>query len=241
MILLSNLHSELKNCEQCHTTKKWDYLKPDIKFEHSITGFNLGGTHAKIDCSKCHTFKNSIKHKKDCSDCHKNPHKKDITKQGDCKNCHKDTYWVEKTKKHEEFANGFVLEGSHKTLHCSKCHKTSKYSDASPECISCHLKDYKKTKNPNHKTLNFSTDCNSCHTPYLWNQGRYYQHETYFPILSGDHSGYSCVTCHKNSSNYKDVTCTDCHKKNRTDKEHRKVSGYTFSSSACISCHPRGK
>jgi len=252
----------LKSCEKCHTTKKWDEFKPKVEFDHKKTGFDLGKQHSKVECATCHTFKTNISEKKNCKSCHFDPHKeilkspekksisfnfktlKKLKKNPDnCESCHKETTWHKVEYKHEDLSKGFVLEGAHKNATCVSCHKTQKYSDAKPDCASCHVTDYIKTKRPNHKKARFNKDCVSCHTPYGWNQARYYKHESYFPILNGTHYGFSCQTCHTNNDNYKDTTCINCHehKKNKMDRKHEDVKTYIYDKKSCYSCHPRGK
>ena len=107
----------LKNCDECHTTKKWNELKHDVKFDHQKTGFDLGPQHENVDCNSCHTFKTKISDKKECKDCHFDPHKDDFVKKEaenkNCENCHKKTLWHKVEFRHEEFSKGFVLDGAH--------------------------------------------------------------------------------------------------------------------------------
>ena len=236
----------LENCEECHTTNKWNELKRDIKFNHKKTGFDLGKQHENTDCNSCHTFKTKITDKKNCTDCHYDPHKDNFVKKEaqnkNCETCHKETLWHKVEFKHEEFSKGFVLDGAHKNVTCIQCHKTENYQDAKADCVSCHETDYVKSKWPNHKKEHFNRDCKACHTTYSWSNGRFYEHEQYFPILAGNHTGFSCKSCHNNPDNFKIITCTSCHEhsKTKTDKEHKKVEGYNYDSNSCYSCHPRG-
>lgn len=252
----------LENCEKCHTTVKWDILKENIKFDHKKTGFDLGKQHENVDCNSCHTFKTKISEKKNCKDCHFDPHRKVIkepineagdlaskayqmgkNKGNNCEACHKETIWHKTEFKHEEFSKGFMLDGAHRNATCIQCHKTQNYSDAKSDCISCHKADYIKTTFPNHKIARFDKNCESCHTTYSWSQGRYYEHEEHFPILNGTHAGFSCKSCHNNPNNFKTITCTSCHthSKGKTDNIHKGMSGYLYESKSCFSCHPRGR
>ena len=238
----------LEKCEDCHTTKSWNELKTPKEFDHSKTGFDLGSQHDKLDCSECHNFKEKISEKKECQSCHFDPHKgkafvKVDANNKNCEECHKEVSWHQTERKHEDFSKGYVLDGMHKDVSCISCHKTENYSDVGSDCVSCHKTDYVKTKIPNHKTAKFSKDCETCHTTYGWTQARYYEHEQYFPILNGDHLGFTCRSCHQNQNNYKEYTCFNCHTHNKkdTNKQHKEVTGYRFDSEACLSCHPQGK
>ena len=189
---------KLEKCEDCHTTNSWHEFKPDTKFDHKSTGFDLGIQHKEVECSTCHTFKTNIKEKKECKSCHFDPHKevfeipsdKKISnkKKDNCESCHKETSWHKVKYKHEYFSKGFILDGKHKDATCIQCHKTQNYSNAKTDCISCHTTDYIKSKWPNHKSAKFNKDCASCHTTYSWTQARYYQHESSFPILNSTHN-----------------------------------------------------
>ena len=106
------------------------------------------------------------------------------------------------------------------------------------------MTDFNTTTNPNHKTAGFPTDCLSCHTTVRWT-GATFDHDTkYFRINTGKHQGKwaTCATCHTNSANYKEFTCLTCHEHNKTsmDSKHQGRSGYSYTSTACLSCHPRG-
>ena len=46
------------NCAGCHTTSGWK----GATFDHSVTGFPLGGAHAGASCAACHGANNANKH-----------------------------------------------------------------------------------------------------------------------------------------------------------------------------------
>lgn len=115
----------------------------------------------------------------------------------------------------------------------------------SPECVTCHEKDFLSTTSPNHQAINISTSCVECHTTQPgWRPAEFKQHDAqYFPIYSGAHNGAwdNCVDCHKDQSNYSIFTCITCHSNPETDNKHNSVLGYSYSSTACLACHPNGK
>ncbi|MBK9258020.1 MAG: hypothetical protein IPM42_21430 [Saprospiraceae bacterium] len=68
----------------------------------------------------------------------------------------------------------------------------------------------------------------------------------YFPIYTGKHKDEwnTCSDCHTNPNNYNIFSCINCHEhnnKNEVDDDHNGVSGYSYNSAACYSCHPMGK
>ena len=84
--------------------------------------------------------------------------------------------------------NFFALVQGHSTLQCTDCHTTGSYSDASPECNSCHQQDYLATTNPNHTASNFPVTCNNCHTLTPGWKPASFDH-TMFPLTRG-HTGH---------------------------------------------------
>lgn len=94
----------------------------------------------------------------------------------------------------------FPLTGQHTRVDCRSCHETMVFSEASPQCISCHTTEYQTAANPNHVLAGFSQNCVECHTTDLtWMPAKYNQHDAeYFPIYSGEHQGEwnQCTDCH---------------------------------------------
>jgi nitrate/TMAO reductase-like tetraheme cytochrome c subunit len=230
-------------CENCHTTTAWE----PSSFNHNTTGFVLLGAHTSIQqCSSCHKG-NLTTAKTDCYSCHQTQFSNapGHVSQGfphECEQCHNNNTWENATFDHAKTA--FPLTGAHLTATCKSCHSTG-YAGTPKDCVSCHQSDYNSTTDPNHKTLLFPTDCEFCHSATTWNSTTYNHDTQYFPIYSGEHRGEwaTCADCHKVPSNFGNFTCIDCHEHNRTsmDSEHRNVANYSYTSTACYSCHPKGK
>ena len=156
--------------------------------------------------------------------------------------CHNTNNWLETNFNHNN--TNFPLTGAHTSVDCSSCH-TNGFSGTSTQCYSCHSGNYNNTTNPNHSSLNFSTDCTNCHSTTRWIPSTFNHDSQYFPIYSGKHRGEwnSCTDCHTNPSDYNVFSCLNCHEHNKTsmDSKHRGRSGYSYVSSACYSCHPDGR
>lgn len=239
-----------KDCARCHSTNSW--IVANVRPLHQNQGFPLLGAHATTDCNQCHTSASKLRFDKintDCYSCHKtkyyattSPNHVAAGFDTDCSRCHAmNTHdWGGKGYTH----SFFPLNGGH-NLECARCHTAGNYKGLSSECISCHSADYTATKNPSHKTSNFSTDCKACHSINAWSPASFNHDGQYFPIYSGTHKGEwsKCTDCHTNSSNYAVFTCLNCHEhsKSKMDSEHRGKSGYVYNSTNCLSCHPRGK
>jgi hypothetical protein len=230
-------------CESCHNINSWQ----PANFDHNTTKFPLSGKHTNVQCSVCH--QNGYANiSTDCYSCHKsnydnstNPNHVAGGFPTTCNTCHNTNGWTPATFDHS--LTKFPLTGTHTTVQCSSCHQNG-YTNTSSDCYSCHKSNYDNSTNPNHIAAAFPTDCQTCHTTTGWKPATFDHDGKYFPIYSGSHNGKwsNCSDCHTNSSNYAVFSCITCHDHNQTDTDskHQGVQGYTYSSSACYSCHPRG-
>ena len=240
------------DCARCHNTASFIDRTAMLR-AHQLTRFPLAGAHRMADCESCHVPASQGQRRfagrsTECASCHqrqllaaKSPDHVAAGFSTNCGSCHSPTYWNRAAYDHS--ASGFPLTGAHRAATCSACHTTGVYRGIPATCVSCHLTDYQATTNPNHATAQFPTDCASCHTPARW-QGATFNHDAlYFPIYSGKHRGTwsSCATCHTNASDFKVFSCTSCHTATETNGHHSGVSGYTYDSRACYSCHRDGR
>jgi hypothetical protein len=232
-----------QTCNQCHSTNPgW---KP-ASFDHTAFPLTLG--HANVDCIQCHTNGNYSNTSSECVSCHltdynntSDPNHAAAQYPQTCNQCHStNPGWKPASFDH----TAFPLTQGHANVDCNQCH-TNGYSNTSSDCYACHQGDYNQTTNPGHASLNLSTNCTSCHTTAPgWKPASFTIHDTYFPIYSGTHNGEwnSCTECHSNTSDYSSFSCLGCHEHNQTDmdREHNGRDGYSYTSSACLECHPRG-
>ena len=261
----SDVHEQTvgNECARCHTPNSW--MVTNITKLHQQSRFPLIGPHRTADCKDCH--KNLLSASAsaippssrlrfdpmgiECYDCHKanyiattRPNHKAANYSTNCTDCHNmNSYeWKGAGINH----NFFPLTGVHATDDCNKCHKSGVFTGLSHECVSCHQADYASASNPNHASLNFSTNCKDCHTLSAgWKPADYKDHDAVFPIYSGKHNGQwnTCADCHTNPANYSEYSCTTCHEhsnKTEVDNKHNGLSGYSFNSIACYGCHPTG-
>jgi hypothetical protein len=234
-----------KTCSTCHTTAPgW---KP-ASYNH--TGFPLTQGHAINDCAKCHINGNYTNTSTDCYSCHQtnfnsstSPNHLTLNFPKTCTTCHTTAPgWKPASYNH----TGFPLTQGHAINDCAKCHINGNYTNTSTDCYSCHQTDFNSTSNPSHSKLGFSTTCTGCHTTAPgWKPATYAQHDALsFPIYSGKHRGQwtNCTDCHANTSNYSAFSCINCHEHNKTDMDdkHSGQSGYSYTSTACLKCHPQG-
>lgn len=239
-------------CTDCHNVKSWG----DAHFDHAAVsnGFELLGSHKKLECSSCHELpsyktKFPAKSDQDCYTCHTADYNRAHGSSGfptTCTDCHNVNTWGDAEFDHAAVSNGFELLGAHKNIQCTSCHVLPSYDVKfhpanDQDCYSCHETDYQNA----HSGTGFATTCTDCHSIDTWDNATFKDHDSqFFPIYSGTHRGTwtSCQTCHSDPSNYKTFTCLSCHAhdKSTTDAHHTEVSGYSYVSTACYSCHPSG-
>lgn len=232
-------------CLACHPNGDGDAV-----FDHNRTNFPLTGAHQHVDCNDCHQngFQGTPTA---CEACHlpdyqqtTSPNHQTVGFSTDCATCHTtDPNWTPAQIDHDVF---YELKGAHALIanDCARCHNST-FTNTPTMCVGCHLDDYNQTTDPIHQNIGFSTDCALCHTENRWDPSTFDHDAMYFPIYSGKHRGEwnQCIDCHTIAGNLTAFSCIDCHEhsnKREVDKDHDEVSGYTYSSSACFSCHPRG-
>ncbi len=233
------------SCEECHTpSPAWQ----PATFAIHDSYYPLVGGHTTIknDCKLCHTngYENTPT---DCYACHNtdylsttSPSHSELGFSTDCETCHTVNAWSPSDFNHDEY---WVLTGQHANIKndCIQCH-SSGYTNTSSECYSCHQSDYNRADN--HLSDGFPKACEECHTTSNWQNASFNHDSQYFPIYSGEHRGEwnSCTECHTVAGNFSVFSCTDCHEhnKNEMDDEHDEVRDYSYNSTNCYACHPRG-
>jgi len=236
-----------RDCDRCHTPNSW--IVNNVTKIHRDKGFALVGSHAVADCARCHTSASKLRFDNintECYSCHKvqyeaTNHRADGFNT-ECFTCH-NMVGRDWSYSGNGFEHGFfALTGGHKINDCKKCHTNETYKGTSAVCVSCHLDNYNATKNPAHAASGFSKDCQTCHGTVAWTPATF-DHEKFFPIKTGKHSGINCTECHTNTANYSVFSCTNCHEhsQSRMTSEHDEVKDYVWNSTNCLHCHPKGR
>jgi decaheme cytochrome c component MtrC/MtrF-like protein len=228
-----------QTCQSCHNTSTWI----PATFDHSLVGFPLTGAHATLQCAQCHTNGNYNLTTTDCASCHlkdyqgtTNPNHAQSGIPTTCATCHNTTSWANASFNHA--TTGFPLTGLHTVppRQCADCHVNNNYNLTNTACVSCHLKDYQGTTDPNHVMANFPQTCQQCHNTASWG-GATFNHATTGFALTGAHTTLQCSLCHVNGNyNLTSGACATCHMKDyqgTTDPNHVQAGFPT----TCDSCH----
>lgn len=252
----TNIHqsSDFQNCDRCHNNADW--MVGNINEVHQQSRFPLVGAHRQADCYDCHKAGNVFELNRvmslECLSCHNteyyattSPNHIEAGYSTNCETCHSvgANDWAADGIDH----SFFPLIGGHDNVRCFDCHGEGPFEAINSSCVSCHLGDYNNSTNPNHQSLGFSTNCEQCHTTDVgWSPARFTNHDARsFPIYSGAHRGEwdKCTDCHTNPSDYQQFSCINCHAHNKSamNRKHDDERGYVYESSACYSCHPRGR
>jgi hypothetical protein len=233
-------------CENCHTAAGWRPIRAVPEFDHNKTQYPLRGMHEKVQCTQCHAKPVFTEVGKHCQDCHADIHQR---KMGtDCAQCHAVQGWNITVQKVRDHQNRFPLLGAHAAVQCEDCHKSAavgQFQGLSTACVSCHMRDYQKTTNPNHVSEQFATTCESCHSFDSW-LGANFNHGAppiNFPLTNG-HAYVPCASCHVNGNYSLQIAPTDCGSSQchlttwqQTNNPVHSTVGPAFAVANCASCH----
>jgi hypothetical protein len=118
---------------------------------------------------------------------------------------------------------------------CATCHVNGNFKIPST-CVSCHLKDYQGTTDPNHVQAGFPNDCQVCHSTNGWKPAQFDHNKTNFP-LTGAHINVPCAKCHINGRYQGTPTdCYSCHKADYTGTNNPNHVAAHFPTT-CNMCH----
>jgi hypothetical protein len=230
------------DCAGCHDFNKF---KPAQKFDHNRARFKLVGSHAEVDCAKCHKI--SVQNGKEiqqfkglsfgkCTDCHRDIHANKFGQN--CTQCHTmiSFHQIKGMKSFNHSKTNYPLEGKHNQVACAKCHKAG-YSKKLRYnlCTDCHTDYHKKQFMVQGKT----PDCSTCHSILGFDQSSFTieQHnESPYP-LKGAHLAIPCFECHKKNETWSfrqiGTNCIDCHK----DIHASAMDTKYYPEAACQTCH----
>ena len=152
------------NCQACHNEQGFLPAQFGVP-EHRKTRFALEGAHLATPCIACHKLQKRPNGKAvrrfafstvHCETCHRDVHFGQFTRSKplkNCENCHTVSEWQGLVFNHEKDSR-FPLQGAHRTVACSGCHKKVKvkkrrfilYRQVPMHCENCHTPGGMKLK-----------------------------------------------------------------------------------------------
>ena len=142
------------SCTACHTFAGWPKKAPGFGhiFNIQIAGENLIGKHLTAKCNACHdgakvsALGTPTPAVYDCKTCHlkDDPHKNAL---GDnCSKCHRSEGWKGEALRFNHDMASFLLDGDHRKLDCTQCHKNNIWKPLDSKCENCHSKRFLEQK-----------------------------------------------------------------------------------------------
>ena len=132
---------------------------------------------------------------------------------------------------------------NHAAQVCSDCHQADAGSFTDYTCVSCHDHSEALADQRHVYITGFvfqSSACFSCHPTGNEAAITVDEHSNkYFPIDDDAHGSLKCSDCHQDPTTSKPYTCISCHDHSEQEEtmNHQNVSGYSYDSSSCYSCH----
>ncbi len=254
-----------QRCASCHPDHagvdfnliKWPGAGRD-QFPHQRTGWPLEQSHARVQCTACHTPKlqtgaelrlaprGSTPHwiglGTTCASCHEDIHRGALGTT--CTKCHDVGKWT-RTPGFNHDSTSYPLTDKHQAVACNKCHAAAGLSprrDAAGKpipiyqpvphttCSACHT-------DPHNGGL--GTECASCHTTRgfkVIDKQRFDHQRTRYP-LQGRHTAVACARCHGGFGTATEkkpafATCQGCHR-----DAHQGTATLAGAKVDCASCH----
>lgn len=228
------------DCAACHTQSAW----VPSTFDHDAQYFPIySGKHKGewSQCVDCHTNPSNYA-EYSCTNCHTNPETNNqhngvngySYNNNMCLACHP-TGSAGVVFDHNSTA--FALTGAHQTTNCIECHATG-FAGTPTQCSACHSTEFSQATNPNHLSLNLSTDCATCHTPTTgWAPASFPNHNSVY-TLNGAHASIAndCNACHNGNYTNTPNTCNGCHADNYAQTTNPNHVTAQFPTD-CASCH----
>ena len=131
----------------------------------------------------------------------------------------------------------FPLQGAHLAVSCNLCH-ISQDEIPGTLCVDCHRSEYDQVTDPKHQELNFSLECEDCHTSDAdWPVSQFTIHNDFY-LLTGAHIMIAddCASCHSSGYSVTSDQCYDCHSEVYNSSTNPKHSTLDLSQ-LCETCH----
>ena len=231
------------DCSACHSTKDW----LNAVFNHSATKFPLAGAHAPLACSACHANGQFATLATTCVSCHlknfqatKNPPHTASGFPQTCEVCHTSTAWSPATFSHG--TTKFPLTGAHVNTPCASCHIGNVFAGTPTDCYHVPqdgVSDHQQPESRGGRVPDHLRDLPHHDHLDAERPSRTASSRSLRATTPDSPAGIAIRT----PSNYQVFTCTNCHTHTQadTDRQHRGIRNYVYSSPSCYSCHPTGR
>jgi hypothetical protein len=231
------------DCAGCHSENSFMKVAASNldDFNHALTGFELQGKHATVDCKKCHTsdsFTQPLPHNT-CAACHADFHEGQFANSPlppkrngppDCADCHTTDGFSGSSFSIEQHAQTkFPLDGAHLATPCFACHLKTvnagvqkwRFRNIGQRCVDCHA-DIHQQGNEIAGKWYPNQDCQTCHISDSWSAAsNLFDHSKTAFQLQGKHQQQECRACHLSDDEPPTrlfaglpSTCTNCHEHN---------------------------
>lgn len=254
-----------QGCERCHMEHHGAEFEliywgegGQVSFDHRLTGFELVGAHARLECRDCHRASLIAEPRRleaagkdlnrtflgleagDCLDCHQDTHRGQFADRS-CTACHGMERW-KPIDRFDHARTDFPLRGRHQNVPCASCHKSAgatglETSDSGSvrytslqhsACTDCHSDPHESRLGPR---------CQQCHSESGWKidaRASFDHSKTRYPLV-GAHGRVRCEACHPGGVT-KTVArfqkCSDCHLDRHLGQFASRPRG-----SDCDACH----
>jgi hypothetical protein len=141
-----------RNCQDCHTTTRWD----ELTFDHGRSSLPLSGAHGPLSCDACHADGAYAGTPSSCSSCHSDPafHQGSFTEP--CETCHNVDAWRPADFPRDHL---FPLDHEGEDPDCGTCHPASVTTYS---CEACHAEGEMVQVHAEEEVPDLSR-CTDCH------------------------------------------------------------------------------
>jgi hypothetical protein len=208
-------------CAACHEPEHASFaagrVEPDA---HRAVGFPATEPHRELDCAACHGAADGAPDRfaarfpgrsaERCEACHRDPHGGQFARRGPagaCLACHAAERFVPSRfglAAHE--GCGFVLDGAHRAVACSRCHSTAepgrpvRYVGTPGSCAACHEDPHRGRfdRGGRPESVDGRDGCARCHETGSFRELRAdFDHGLWTGHrLEGAHARADCAACH---------------------------------------------
>ena len=198
-------------CIACH-----DGLDSMARYDHSVSEFQLEGSHIEVDCVGCHLEGQFPDLPGECAACHAEPAVHLGVFSVECADCHNEKSWKPALFADQLFDHNIdtsfslvmhAQDYSKEAITCASCHSNGVKEFQAASCSDCHTSGDQDFITQHEARL--GGNCLECHDGV--DRMRDFDHQIVFQ-LDGGHAELECLSCHVNQQfQNTPAECKDCH------------------------------